>query len=122
MVAPRVRAKYVPSRGDIVWLQFSPQAGSEQAGHRPALVISPKSYNGRVGLAVFCPITSHVKGYPFEVELPAGGKAVGAVLADQIKSLDWRVRSAKKFDEVSDEVLVEVLAKIGTLVGFGADR
>jgi len=122
MVAPRVRAKYVPSRGDIVWLQFNPQAGSEQAGHRPALVISPKVYNSRVGLAVFCPITSHVKGYPFEVELPAGRKAGGAVLADQVKSLDWRVRSAKKFDEVSDEVLAEVLAKIGTLVGFGADR
>jgi mRNA interferase MazF len=86
------------------------------------LVISPKVYNSRVGLAVFCPITSHVKGYPFEVELPAGRKAGGAVLADQVKSLDWRVRSAKKFDEVSDEVLAEVLAKIGTLVGFGADR
>jgi len=122
MVAPRSRAIYVPSRGDIVWLQFNPQAGSEQAGYRPALVISPKSYNGRVGLAVFCPLTTRVKGYPFEVELPPGRKAEGAVLADQVKSLDWRVRNAKKFDEVSDEVLAEVLAKISTLVGFGADR
>lgn len=122
MVAPRSRTKYVPSRGDLVWLQFNPQAGSEQAGHRPALVISPKSYNGRVGLAVFCPLTTHVKGYPFEVELPSGSKAEGAVLADQVKSLDWRVRNAKKFDEVSDEVIAEVLAKIGTLVGFGVDR
>jgi mRNA interferase MazF len=122
MVAPRSRANYVPSRGDIVWLQFNPQAGSEQAGHRPALVISPKSYNGRVGLAVFCPLTTHIKGYPFEVELPVGQKAEGAVLADQVKSLDWRVRKAQKFDEVSDEVLAEVLAKIGTLVGFGGDR
>jgi mRNA interferase MazF len=103
-------------------LQFNPQAGSEQAGHRPALVISPKSYNGRVGLAVFCPLTTHIKGYPFEVELPAGQKAEGAVLADQVKSLDWRVRKAQKFDEVSDEVLAEVLAKIGTLVSFGGDR
>lgn len=122
MVAPRKRGVYIPARGDIVWLQFNPQAGSEQAGHRPALVISPRSYNGRVGLAVFCPLTTHVKGYPFEVSLPAGGKAEGAVLADQVKSLDWRARSATKFDEVSDETLAEVLAKIGTLVGWGPDR
>ena len=107
----------MPDRGDVVWLQFNPQAGHEQAGHRPALVISPRSYNGRVGLAVFCPITSQVKGYPFEVELPPGGEANGAVLADQLKSLDWRVRQANKFDMVSQEVMTEVLAKIGTLVG-----
>lgn len=119
MVAPGQGVGYVPARGDVVWLQFNPQVGSEQAGHRPALVVSPKAYNGRVGLAVFCPLTSHVKGYPFEVELPAGGKAEGAVLADQIKSLDWRARRAKKFDEVSDEVLQEVMAKIGALVGPG---
>jgi mRNA interferase MazF len=105
-----------------VWLQFNPQAGSEQAGHRPAVVISPKSYNGRVGLGVFCPITSHVKGYPFEVQVSVGGKAEGAILADQVKSLDWRIRGAKKFGEVSDDILAEVLAKIGTLVGFGSDR
>lgn len=117
MVAPRERAAYVPSRGDIVWLQFNPQAGSEQVGHRPALVISPESYNGRVGLALFCPLTTQIKGYPFEVALPAGGNAEGAILADQVKSLDWRVRRARKVDEVSDEVLAEVLARIGTLVG-----
>lgn len=122
MVAPRKRGGYVPSRGDIVWLQFDPQAGSEQAGHRPALVISPRSYNAKVGLAVFCPLTTHVKGYPFEVVLPEGGKAQGAVLADQVKSLDWRIRRAEKFDEVSDELLGEVLAKIGTLVGWRPDR
>ena len=122
MVAPRKRTNYVPARGDVVWLQFDPQAGSEQAGQRPALVISPKSYNGRVGLAVFCPLTTQVKGYPFEVALPQGGKAQGAILADQVKSLDWRVRQAAKFDEVSDEVLADVLAKIGTLVGWQADR
>ena len=121
MVAPKKRASYVPSRGDIVWLQFNPQAGSEQAGHRPALVISPRSYNAKVGLAVFCPLTTHVKGYPFEVVLPEGGKAQGAVLADQVKSLDWRIRRAEKFDEVSDELLGEVLAKIGTLVGWRPD-
>jgi mRNA interferase MazF len=105
-----------------VWLQFEPRVGQEQAGHRPALVISPRAYNGRVGLAVFCPLTTTIKGYPFEVELPAGGAAEGAVLADQVKSLDWRVRRAEKFDEVSDEVLREVLAKIGTLVGSGTGR
>jgi len=122
MVAPRRRASYVPARGDVIWLQFNPQVGSEQAGHRPALVISPKSYNGKVGLAVLCPLTTHVKGYPFEVVLPQGGKAQGAILADQVKSLDWRVRQAEKFDEVSDEVLAEVLAKIGTLIGWQTDR
>jgi mRNA interferase MazF len=117
MVASGKRVGYVPARGDVVWLQFNPQAGSEQAGHRPALVVSPEAYNGRVGLALVCPLTSHVKGYPFEVALPPGGKAEGAVLADQVKSLDWRARRAEKFDEVSDEVLQEVMAKIGTLVG-----
>jgi mRNA interferase MazF len=122
MVEPRTRVIYVPARGDIVWLQLNPQAGSEQAGHRPALVISPRSYNAKVGLAIFCPITTHVKGYPFEVVLPGGGKAKGAVLADQVKSLDWRVRQAEKFDEVSDELLGEVLAKIGALVGWRPDR
>jgi mRNA interferase MazF len=103
-------------------LQFNPQAGSEQAGHRPALVISPRSYNTKVGLALFCPLTTQVKGYPFEVVLPEGGKAQGAVLVDQVKSLDWRVRQAEKIDEVSDELLGEVLAKLGTLVGWGPDR
>ena len=101
-----------------MWLQFTPQLGHEQAGHRPALVISPKSYNGRVGLALFCPITSHVKGYPFEVELKTSSKAKGAVLSDQLKSLDWKARQAKKFDIVSEEVMLEVLEKIGALVGW----
>ena len=119
MVAPK---RYVPERGDVVWLQFAPQAGHEQAGHRPALVVSPRSYNGKVGLALFCPITSQVKGYPFEVTLAPGGKVVGAILSDQLKSLDWRVRDAKKFDSVSDSVLNEVLAKIAALVGWDAKR
>ena len=86
------------------------------------MVVSPRSYNGRVGLAIFCPITTNVKGYPFEVVLPAGGKAAGAVLADQLKSLDWRIRQAKKFDQVSEETLAEVLAKVGTVVGRRANR
>lgn len=84
--------------------------------------MSPSSYNGRVGLALFCPLTSHVKGYPFEVALPPGGKAEGAILADQLKSLDWRARQAKKFDEVSEEVIAEVLAKIGALVSWAEIR
>lgn len=79
-----------PDRGDLVWLNFSPQAGHEQAGHRPALVLSPERYNGRSSVALFCPITSRVKGYPFEVALPPAGKITGVVLADQVRSLDWR--------------------------------
>ena len=84
--------KYVPDRGDIVWLQFTPQAGHEQAGHRPALVLSPASYNRRSGLMLCCPITSRVKGYPFEVALGEGEDLAGVVLADQVKSLDWKAR------------------------------
>jgi mRNA interferase MazF len=107
--------RYVPNRGDIVWLQFSPQAGHEQAGHRPALVVSPMSYNHKTGLALFCLITSRIKGYPFEVVLARKGQPTGAVLSDQLKSLDWRVRKAKRLSRVSKEVMSEVLAKIHTL-------
>lgn len=107
---------YVPDRGDIVWLQFDPQAGHEQAGRRPAFVVSPRAYNRKVGLALFCPITSRVKGYPFEVLLPAMGKAQGAVLSDQLKSLDWRARKAARFDRASSEVVLEVTARILALV------
>ncbi len=105
-----------PERGDVVWLQFNPQTGSEQAGHRPALVISPKSYNQRVGLALVCPITSRIKGYPFEVELPRGIKTEGAILCDQIKSLDWRIRSAKRIGSVPPPVMQEITARILALV------
>ncbi len=114
MVAPE---KYIPQRGDVVWLQFAPQPGHEQAGRRPALVISPSSYNGRVGLALFCPITSQEKGYPFEVILESSGKAEGVVLSDQVKSLDWRARKAKKFDRVSESVLREVVGRVKALLG-----
>jgi mRNA interferase MazF len=109
-------AQYVPSRGDLVWLQFTPQAGHEQAGHRPALVLSPGPYNRRVGLAICCPITSQVKGYPFEVLLPAGLGVEGAILSDQIKSLDWRVRKAKRIGRVPTEVLDEAVGKVLALV------
>jgi len=111
-----VPRQYVPERGDIVWLQFTPQAGHEQEGHRPALVISPRSYNRRVGLALFCPVTAKVKGYPFEVALPPGLKAQGAILSDQVKSLDWRVRKAKRVCTVPNEVLEETVAKVLALV------
>ena len=105
-----------PERGDVVWLQFNPQTGSEQAGHRPALVISPKSYNQRVGLALVCPITSRIKGYPFEVELPREMEMEGAILCDQIKSLDWRIRSAKRIGSVPPPVMQEITARILALV------
>lgn len=108
--------EYVPERGDVVWLEFNPQAGHEQAGNRPALVISPVAYNRRVGLALFCPLTTQVKGYPFEVVLPLGLKATGAILADQIKSLDWRVRRAKLLCRVPPEVVEETLARVLALI------
>ena len=107
---------HVPERGEVVWLEFNPQAGSEQAGHRPALVISPKSYNQKTGLALVCPITSRVKGYPFEVELPQGLDAKGAILCDQIKSLDWRARRANPLGCVPDCVIEDVTARILALV------
>ena len=109
-------AAHAPERGDVVWLEFNPQAGSEQAGRRPALVISPKSYNKKVGLALVCPITSRSKGYPFEVELPRDMGATGAVLCDQIKSLDWRSRRATRIGSFPDALMQEVTARILALV------
>jgi len=106
---------YVPDRGDVVWLQFDPHAGHEQAGRRPALVISPRAYNRKVGLALLCPVSSQVKGYPFEVLLPEL-EVKGVILADQLKSLDWRSRSATRICTVPDEVLDEVVARILALV------
>jgi mRNA interferase MazF len=111
-----VAPSYVPERGDLVWLQFNPQAGHEQAGHRPALVVSPRSYNRRVGLALFCPITSQVKGYPFEVLLPKGLAVDGAVLSDQLKSLDWRARKAKRVGRLPDDAMAETVGKILALI------
>ncbi len=107
---------YVPDRGDVVWLSFAPQAGHEQSGHRPALVISPQAYNRRVGLALFCPVTSQVKGYPFEVPIPAGLEIEGTILSDQIKSLDWRVRKARRICALPEEILEETVARILALV------
>jgi mRNA interferase MazF len=111
-----VAKRYVPERGDVVWLQSDPQGGHEQAGQRPALVLSPSAYNGRVGLALLCPITSQRKGYPFEVPLPTGLNVQGVVLADQVKSLDWRFRRAERVDGVPAAVLDEAVAKIRVLL------
>lgn len=105
-------SSYVPDRGDLVWLEFTPQAGSEQRGRRPALVLSPKSYNGKVGLALFCPLTSKVKGYPFEVELPDGYAVSGVVLSDQLKSLDWRSRKVKFIERVTPHIIAMVTARV----------
>lgn len=107
--------KYAPERGDIVWLTFDPQAGHEQAGRRPALVLSPRTYNAKTSLALICPITNQTKGYPFEVALP-NGSVNGVILADQVRNLDWTARRAEKTSSVSDEVLSEVLAKLSALI------
>ena len=103
---------WVPDRGEIVWLQFSPQAGHEQAGRRPALVLSPTQYNRRTGLMLCCPITSKLKGYPFEVSLPSGLPVEGVVLADQVRSLDWKVRSAKRIGKIEASVMQDVVERI----------
>ena len=106
---------YIPDTGEVVSLEFDPQAGHEQAGHRPALVISPASYNGKTGLMVCCPMSTKIKGHPFEVVTQVDGVDC-AVLSDQVKSLDWKVRRAKKKAAVDEEVLVHVRAKMKALL------
>lgn len=105
----------IPDAGDIVWLEFSPQAGHEQAGHRPALVLSPATYNDKTGMMVCCPMTTQLKGYPFEVVVSRVPPS--AILADQIKNLDWRARRAKRKGRVAADVLAEVRGKIRALIG-----
>ena len=107
---------YVPQRGDVVWLSFDPQAGHEQAGRRPAFVLSPESYNRKTGLFLACPVTSKVKGYPFEVVLPDGVGVSGVILADQIKSLDWKARRAEFASATDDNVLNDVVSLILPLI------
>jgi mRNA interferase MazF len=107
---------YIPERGDVVWITLNPQSGHEQAGHRPAVVLSSGSYNGKVGLAVFCPITSQVKGYPFEVLLPVGLPVSGAILSDQVKSLDWQTRRVEWLCTLPEETVAETLQKLMTLL------
>ena len=104
---------WIPQRGDIVWITMNPGAGHEQSGRRPALVVSPGSYNGKVGLAILCPITSHVKGYPFEVPLPPGLPVEGVVLSDHAKSLDWRSRGAELVCSVPVACVTDVLQRLG---------
>ena len=109
---------YVPERGDTIWITLNPQAGHEQAGRRPAVVLSPALYNGRAGLVICCPITNQIKGYPFEVVLPSGLAVTGAVLSDQVKSLDWRVRNATFICALAPATIAEILQKLGTLVSL----
>ena len=113
-----MRAAYVPETGDFVWLTFDPQAGREQAGRRPALVLSPRIYNAKSGLALVCPITNQAKGYPFEVAVPAGHGATGVILADHVKSVDWRARRAERLGRCTDEVVEDVRAKLAPLIGY----
>lgn len=110
--------RYVPERGDLIWLTFDPQAGREQAGRRPALVLSPSAYNRRASLALLCPITNQAKGYPFEVKLPEGLSVSGVVLSDHLKSADWAVRRAQLAAKAPPELLAEVTAKIKPLLGL----
>ena len=107
---------YVPQCGDMVWIALSPQAGHEQAGRRPAVVLSPKKYNSKTGLAIFCPVTNQIKSYPFEVLLPEGMPITGAILSDQVKSLDWRACKAEFIGTLPDEVTSEILQKLNTLL------
>ena len=111
-------SKYIPEQGDVVWINMNPQAGHEQAGRRPAIVLSPGSYNSKVGLAILCPVTDQIKGYPFEVIIPSGLKVKGAVLSDQVKSLDWKIRNTEFYDKVPDTVILEVFKKLRTLLRF----
>lgn len=110
--------RYTPDAGDIVWMDFHPQRGHEQAGRRPAVVLTPKAYNAKAGLLICVPVTNQIKGYPFEVVLGGTG-ATGVVLADQVKSLDWQARNADCKGKASLAEMVEIKAKIRTLMGFG---
>ena len=109
---------YLPDRGNAVWITLAPQAGREQAGRRPAFVLSPGAYNRKVGLVIACPITSQIKGYPFEVLLPPGLPVAGVILSDQVKSLDWRARQAEFICEMPPATMAEVLQKLNTLIAL----
>lgn len=111
-----VNAPYIPDRGDIVWLEFDPQAGHEQAGRRPAIVLSPKAYNDRTGLMLCCPVTSKIKGYSFEELIPDGLPISGAALTDQIRNLDWKARNARFVVKLSPETMQRILQKSKTLL------
>jgi mRNA interferase MazF len=108
--------EYIPDRGDIIWLTFNLQAGHEQSGRRPALVLSPLPYNKLVGLCILCPITTKIKGYPFEVSIPDGLPVEGVILSDQIRSLDWKIRKAEYIDKVPSITIVEVINLLNILL------
>ena len=108
--------EYVPDRGDLLWLSFSPQKGHEQAGRRPAVCLSPSVYNSKTGLGLFCPVTTKIKGYPFEVQLPGNFPVKGVILADQIRNLDWRARKAEFITHIPQNILEEVSEKISALL------
>lgn len=108
------RQDYVPDCGDIIWLEFNPQAGHEQAGHRPAVVLTPKAYNQQTDLLICCPLTTKIKGYPFEVNI--AGTPQNVVLSDQLKSLDWRARKAEYKGKVNEKEMDEIKAKITALL------
>jgi mRNA interferase MazF len=112
----KVARDYVPQRGHVIWLDFDPQTGHEQAGRRPALVLSPAGYNRPSGLAVLCPLTRRKKGYSFEVSLPKGLPISGVVLADQVKNLDWKQRRASYICQIPAEILEDVIEKLSTLL------
>jgi mRNA interferase MazF len=109
-------SNYVPQAGDIVWITLNPPAGHEQSGRRPAVVISPQSYNNKTGLSIFCPITSQIKGYPFEIVLPDGLPVNGVILSDQVKSLDWTARNVQKICSLSEDCISEVIEKLTVLL------
>ena len=113
-----VSTRYVPDAGDLIWLDFNPQAGREQAGRRPAIVLSPASYNEKSGLAVVCPITSQIKGYPFEVVLPKGLGVTGVILSDHLKSLDWKQRRAEKAGRAPKAIIQNIRNVLGALLGI----
>jgi mRNA interferase MazF len=111
-----VTGSYIPERGDVIWLDFQPQAGHEQGGRRPAVVLSPRAYNGKVGLALLFPVTKQAKGYPFEVKLPAGIGVTGVVLADHVKNLDWQGRRAEFICRLPARVVEDIIAKLAVLI------
>ena len=111
-----VAREYVPDSGDLIWLDFTPQAGREQAGRRPAVVLSPRAYNEKTSLAVVCPVTSQVKSYPFEVLVPPGMRIKGAILSDHLKNLDWRRRKAERAGKIPALLLADVRARIAALL------
>jgi mRNA interferase MazF len=113
-----VARRYIPDAGDIVWLTFDPQAGHEQRGRRPALIVSPRTYNAKARLAIACPITTHAKGYPFEVALPDDGKVTGVVLSDHVKSLDWNARRVEFAEKAPVDIVTDVRERLRVLLGL----